>query len=144
VNARVATIVVGIVTLALGVAGLVYPERVMGLLGFMQADPSHAAAVLGEVRATYGGIFTVLGIYTLVAAVNPGANRGRLVLLGLVWLGALAGRLFGVSVDGNPGLPGWLSAAFEAVMGGTLLFAAQTAAPPAAPAATAPPPSVAA
>ncbi len=32
-NPRIAAIVVGIVTLALGLGGLFYPERVMGLLG---------------------------------------------------------------------------------------------------------------
>ena len=128
-NARVAAIVVGTITLALGLAGLIYPERVIGLLGFAVQNASHTAAALGEVRATYGGIFLVLGVSTLAAAGNPSAARWRLVLLALVWLGALAARLFGVSVDGNPGLAGWLSAAFEAVMGGTLLAAAQLAPP---------------
>ena len=131
-NARVAAIAVGLITLALALAGLVYPERVMGLLGFTVQNAAHTAAVLGEVRATYGGIFLVLGVATLVAAANPSANRGRLAFLGLVWLGALAARLFGVSVDGNPGLPGWMSATFEAAMGGTLLAAAQAATPPGA------------
>jgi drug/metabolite transporter superfamily protein YnfA len=130
VNPRVAAALAGVVTLALGTAALVYPERVMGLLGFSVQNASHAAATLGEVRATYGGIFVVLGIYTLLASANPSLHRGRLVFLGLLWLGALAGRLFGVSVDGNPGLPGWLSAAFELVVGGTLLLAAQTAESP--------------
>jgi Domain of unknown function (DUF4345) len=125
-NARVATALVGLVSLGLGFAGLVYPERMMGLLGFSSQNASHLAATLGEVRATYGGIFLVLGAYTLLAAFDPAGNRLRLVLLGLVWLGACAGRLFGVYVDGNPGLIGWSSAAFELVMGGTLLLAAQS------------------
>ena len=128
---RVGTVVVGVLSVLLGLAGLVYPERVMGLLGFMPQNPSHAAATLGEVRATYGGIFLVLGAFTLAAAMNPWNQRGRLVLLALVWLGAAAARLFGVWVDGNPGLPGWASAAFELFMGGMLLFASQAAAPPA-------------
>ena len=61
------------------------------------------------------------------------ANRPRLRFIGLLWLGAAAGRLFGVYVDGNPGLPAWLTVAFELVMGGALVVAAQAAeAPPAA------------
>jgi hypothetical protein len=55
-------------------------------------------------------------------------------LLSLVWLGAFAARLFGVWADGNPGIFGWASAAFEVVMGGALLFASQASAPASAPA----------
>ncbi len=123
---RVGTVVAGVLSLLLGLSGLVYPERVLGLLGFAVASTAHAAAALGEVRATYGGVFLVLGVSTLLAAGNPAAHRGRLTLLGLVWLGAAAARLFGAYVDGNPGLIGWLSAAFEVAMGGTLVVAAQS------------------
>ncbi len=122
-NSRVATALTGTITLLLGLAGLAYPDRALGFLGFMVASPSQSAAALGEVRATYGGIFVVLGLYTLAATMNPTQHRSRLVFLALVWLGACAGRLFGVSIDGNPGLFGWLSVAFELVMGGLLLVA---------------------
>jgi hypothetical protein len=139
VSPRIATAIVGVLTVVLGLAGLVYPERVIGLLGFAVQNASHAAAALGEIRATYGGIFLALGIFTLMAAPSPWAQRGRLVCLACVWLGACAARLFGVWVDGNPGVFGWLSALFEIAMGGTLLFASQAPAPAtvAAPAAAA-------
>jgi hypothetical protein len=68
-----------------------------------------------------------MGIAVLLAAMNPAANRGRLVAIGLLWLGACGGRLFGVTVDGNPGVFGWLAVMFEAVMGSALLLAAQRA-----------------
>ena len=123
---RVSTILVGLVIVALGVAGLVYPERVLGILGLAYANPSHAAAALGEIRATYGGIFLVMGVATLLAAMEPTAYRGRLLFVGLLWLGACAGRLFGVYVDGNPGLPGWGAAALELVVGGALVIVAQS------------------
>src|SRR5437867_11576700 len=109
-NARVTVAIAGTLTLLLGLAGLLYPVRVLALLGFMVESLSQSAAALGEVRATYGGIFIVLGVYTLMATVNPAAHRSRLVLFALIWLGALLGRLFGVSVDGNPGIFGWLAA----------------------------------
>lgn len=128
-NPRVTAILVGLVIVTLGIAGLVYPERVLGVLGLAYANPSHAAAALGEIRATYGGIFVVMGAYTLVAAMDPAVHRGRLLFVGLLWLGACAGRLFGVYVDGNPGLPGWGAAAFELVVGGALVIVAQS--PPA-------------
>ena len=127
-NPRLLTAVVGALTVLSGLTGLFYPERVMGLLGFAAQNPAHAAAALGEIRAMYGGAITVLGIATLLAAVDPAAHRGRLVLLGAVWVGAAAGRLFGVSVDGNPGVLAWATVAFEITMGGLLLVASQASA----------------
>jgi hypothetical protein len=129
-NPRVVTTVVGTVTLILGLAALFYPERVLGLLGLAVADAAHPAAALGEVRATYGGIFVVLAVFTYLSALDPGRHRGRLTLIALVWLGAFAGRMFGVFRDGRPGFPGWLGLVFELGMGGTLLLVAQTAEAP--------------
>jgi hypothetical protein len=131
VNPRITAVVVGLVIVILGAAGLFYPERVMGLLGFAVLNPSHAAGALGEIRATYGGLFLVMGAYTVLAAMDPAANRDRLLFVGLLWLSACAARLFGVYVDGNPGVPGWLSVVFELAMGGALVAAAQTATTPA-------------
>ncbi len=135
-NARITTGVVGAVTLLLGIAGLFYPERVMGGLGFAVLNAAHAAAVLAEVRATYGGIFLVLGISTLLATADPARHRARLLFLGLIWLGAGTAHLFGVWVDGNPGLFGWLATSFDLAMGTALVLAAQAPPPAAEPAAT--------
>jgi len=137
-NPRAVTAVAGIVTLTFGVAGLIYPERVMGLLGFAILNPAQAAAVLGEVRATYGGLFTVIGIFTLLAALDPVAQRARILFIGTLWWGLCGGRLVGVNVDGSPGLPGWAAAIFELVAGAALV-AASFSARPKAPAAAAPP-----
>lgn len=126
-SARAISLTAGVLILLMGLAALFYPDRVMGLLGFMVLNASESAAVLGEVRATYGGIFTVMGVAVLLAGMNPAANRSRLVAIGLLWLGACGGRLFGVTVDGNPGVFGWLAVVFEAVMGAALLLAAQRA-----------------
>jgi hypothetical protein len=121
-NPRITTIIIGSIILLLGLAGLLYPGRVMGLLGFIPANASSSAAVFGEVRATYGGIFVVMGVFTLLAASDPAAQRARLLFIGLLWLGACAGRLLSMSVDGNPGLPGWLAAVFELIVGGALMI----------------------
>ena len=125
-NPRVTTSVIGVLTTVMGALALLYPQIVMQqVLGFA-GDPGYSANfVLGEVRAAYGGIFTVLGIYTVLAAMDPAANRGRILMIGLLWIGACLGRLYGVVVDGSPGLWGWLSAAFEAVIGGMLLVVSQ-------------------
>lgn len=52
-----------------------------------------------------------------------------LLLIGLLWLGACAGRLVGVNVDGNPGLWGWVAGGMELVFGGSLVTASLTAHP---------------
>jgi hypothetical protein len=122
-NARIVTVIVGIIILALGLAGLLYPDRIMGVLGFSILNASQASAALGEIRATYGGVFVVMGVYTLLAAMDPAAHRARLLFVGLMWLGACAGRLLGVSLNGNPGLPGWAAVVFELLVGGALVAA---------------------
>lgn len=128
-NPRVVAIVAGVITTALGLAGLLYPDRVMGMLGFAILNTANAAAVMGEIRATYGGLFVVLGVYTLLTSMDPAAHRSRLMFIGLLWLGACAGRLLGVNLNGNPGLPGWLGVAFELIMGGALVAASVIARP---------------
>ena len=129
-NARVVVVIAGMVTVTMGVAGLIVPRLVMAhLLGFM-VDPAYSTnAVLGEVRATYGGLFVVLGAYTLLASLDPSAHRSPLMFIGLLWLGACAGRLVGVNVDGNPGLWGWVAGGMELVFGGSLVTASLTARP---------------
>ncbi len=124
-NPRILTLVVGTIVLVLGLAGLVYPAFVMNLLGYQVAPTTTVAFLQGEVRALYGGVLVVAGIFTLLSAADPRADQGRLVLIGATWLGACGGRVFGVFIDGNPGLLGWLSVAFEAALGGALLYASQ-------------------
>jgi hypothetical protein len=123
-NPRGVTIAVGMLTLVLGGIGLVDPGMVMGFVGLSPAAASYGAAVLGETRALYGGLFIVLGIYTFLSGLHPALHRDRLVFIGLLWLGMSAARLFSVSVDGSPGLKGWGSMVVELLIGATLLFAA--------------------
>jgi hypothetical protein len=136
-NPRITTTVCGLISLILGVLALFYPEFVMArVLGFAVDESFSANFVHGEVRAAYGGLFSVMGVATVLAAMDPVANRTRILFVGLLWLGACGGRLFGVFVDGSPGLWGWLSAAFELVVGGTLVAAAMGAPTARTPAAT--------
>lgn len=126
-NARLLAAAVGGLTLVLGLLGLLYPDRMLGWLGFAILSPSDAAGGLGEIRATYGGLFVVLGALTLLAALDPPMHRDRLLLVALLWLGVAGGRFLGVVVDGNPGLFGWIYLAVEVVMGGALIAAWFTA-----------------
>jgi hypothetical protein len=125
-NPRITLTVIGVLTTVMGMLALVYPALVMQhVLGFA-VDPNYSASfVYGEVRAAYGGIFTVLGVYTVLAAMDPATNRGRVLMIGLMWIGACLGRLYGVVIDGTPGIWGWLTAAFEALIGGMLIAVSQ-------------------
>jgi len=122
--------VAGVIMVVLGVLALFYPRMVMEhVLGYA-VDPAYSANfVHGEVRAAYGGIFVVAGIYTLMASFDPAANRARILFVGMLWLGACAGRLFGVFVDGSPGAWGWLSVVFELLVGGALVAVSQMSTP---------------
>jgi hypothetical protein len=79
-----------LVTFALGVLGLVRPRAAAKLVGI---EPIGTLGV-SEVRATYGGLFTALGLCALV-------SQSQLVftVVGLGWAGIAAGRLVSVLVD---------------------------------------------
>lgn len=145
-NSRVLTGIAGTIILALGLAGLLYPFTVMANLGLAQPNQTVEPFVLGEIRATFGGVFVVMGAYALSAIVDPSAHRSRLTFIALMWIGAALGRLFGTTVDGSPGVFGWLSVAFEALLGSMLLVAAwmpsgSTTAAAVTPSAPPPPPA---
>ncbi len=139
VDTRVIVGVVGLITLALGLGGLLRPEWVMNFVGYAVASNAPATLVRGEVRAVYGGLMVAAGVLTLLTAPAPRANQGKLMLLGLLWVGTGCGRLFGVFVDGNPGVIGWLSLLLEIGGGAALLYASQFAADRTTPASSAVP-----
>ncbi len=126
-NARIVVGIVGVITLLMGLCGLLRPEWVMNLVGYAVKSDAPKTLVHGEVRAVYGGMLIVAAVFTLLSAPDPREHQGRLLLLGLLWLGAGAGRLFGVFVDGSPGIFGWLSFALELGGGGALIIASQAA-----------------
>jgi hypothetical protein len=126
-DTRALTGLAGIVFLGFGIMGLINPLWLMDLVGYSTAAAT--PLVLGEVRAIYGGIFTVLGLFTLIAAANPGGNRGALLLVGLLWLGICGGRIAGAYLDGDPGLLGWIAAGFELFFGLLLTVIALVARP---------------
>jgi hypothetical protein len=129
-NPRIVTLVIGIVSTVLGIGGLISPTLVMERVVGFAVDPAFSENfVRGEVRAVYGGMFTVVGVATLLAAMNVAQHRARILLIGCLWLGLCGGRLLGVVVEGSPGLLGWLSVAFELIIGGALVASATMARP---------------
>ncbi len=125
-NPKIASALVGVFSLLIGLTALLFTDFAMAhLLGFAVAPSWAATTVHGEVRAVYGGILIVAGIVTLLASSDPPAARERLLLLGLLWLGACAARLYSAFVEGNPGIFGWLSVVIELAMGSVLIVSAQ-------------------
>ena len=121
-NGRVVTAAIGVLTVAFGVAGLIYPLHVMDWVGFSPLMTKPNAGTV-EARAVYGGLFLVLGVFTLWAATSPRRHRSELLLIACLWLGLFGGRMVGVSIDGSPGLLNTLGALFELVVGCLLLAA---------------------
>lgn len=128
-NARAVAAVLGAITLVMGLGGLISPERTLAFVGFAPLTPSQPALALGEARAAYGGLFAMLGVFTLWGAIDPTNRRPLLLMAGFLWLGLCAGRCLGVSVDGNPGLFGWIAVLWEGGFGGALVWAALASTP---------------
>jgi hypothetical protein len=114
----------GAITVAMGVAGLVSPDRAMALVGFAPSTEANRVTALCEARAVYGGLFTVLGAFTLWGAIDPPGKRAALLMAGLLWLGLFGGRLLGISIDGSPGILGWVAVVWEAAFGMALVWSA--------------------
>ena len=131
-NPRVVAGVLGAITLVMGLGGLASPERTLSFVGFAPLIPTEPALAYGEARAVYGGLFAVLGAFTLWGAIDPAGKRAALLMAGLLWLGLCAGRLVGVSVDGNPGLFGWIFVIWEGTFGSALVWSALARMPSAA------------
>ena len=121
-NGRVVTAAIGVLTVAFGLAGLTFPLHVMDWVGFSPLMTKPNAGTV-EARAVYGGLFLVLGVFTLWAATSPRGHRSELLLIACLWLGLFGGRMVGVSIDGSPGLLNTLGALFELVVGCLLLAA---------------------
>jgi hypothetical protein len=126
---RILAAVLGAITVAMGMAALASPERTMAFVGFAALTPTEPVLALCETRAVYGGLFTVLGAFTLWGALDPPGRRSVLLMAALLWLGLCAGRSFGISVSGSPGIMGWLFLVFEGGFGLALLWAALSRGP---------------
>jgi hypothetical protein len=135
-NPSVLAAIPGVLSILLGSAALAIPQVVLNTLGFVVANQTTPAGAIGEIRGTFGGLFVVLGIATLQAAFRPFVHKSRLWFVAFLWLGVAAGRALSISLDGDPGLFGWGSLAFEAIMALLLFLAAAMAVPEVDPATT--------
>jgi Domain of unknown function (DUF4345) len=102
----------GIVVL-LGILGCVSPRRVENLVKIQAVGK----AGVGEIRATYGGIFLAFGI-GLFYFNDPKVYT----VAALTWFGAAALRTVSVLIDRNREKDTVIAIAFETVMGILFLF----------------------
>lgn len=100
-------------TAGLGVFGLFWPEAAARMVGIVP-DGERG---LSEVRATYGGLFLVLGLYAVVWQ-STEVFRG----LGLAWMGAAAARSFSYVKDDSRSGANVGGIAMEAVLGASMLI----------------------
>lgn len=121
-NPRIAGWIGSALTLLGGVFALLSPEQALPWLGFRAVEP--LAWTLGEVRATYGALFVVLGAFGVHAALDPPARRSRLIMIGGLWWSVAAGRALGAWIDGSPGMFAWIYLACEVALGGLFVVAA--------------------
>ena len=96
----------------LGLAALAAPERMLSFVGLAAAAPEG----LAEARATYGGLFLALELGAAVLWLARSSTDGLLVA-GIAWTGAAAGRLLSLAVDGRRTPRNGQAVAFELFLG---------------------------
>lgn len=101
-----------LVTLALGALGLMLPGKAAQLVAISPVGRTG----ISEIRATYGGLFAMLGGVVLVAQ-----DRAMFGMVGAAWAGAAAGRLFSIWRDANRERKNLVAFAVELAIGVLLL-----------------------
>ena len=79
-----------IITAALGLMGLLFPKVAAQFTGL----DARSRTAFAEFRATFGGLFLVMGVLPIVVGSASAFN-----FAGCLWLGAALGRLVSVFLD---------------------------------------------
>lgn len=96
----------------LGLAALSAPERMLSFVGLAAASPEGVA----EARATYGGLFLALEVGAAALWLARHSTDG-LAVAGIAWIGAAAGRVLSLAVDGRRTARNGQAVAFELFIG---------------------------
>jgi len=78
--------------------GMFFPEQFTGLADIQLTSTSS----LNEIRANYGGMHLLMGLYVLYLGLKRGETQTALWITGLFCSGYVAGRLISMGVDGMP------------------------------------------
>lgn len=105
--------------LLLGLLGLLNPNATMRLLGLEMAAPRG----LSEVRSMYGALHLTMAVLMLWAVPLRPRTAPLLRTIGILWLGAAAGRVASVLIDGVFGPVNLLMLAGQLFIGGALVWA---------------------
>lgn len=106
------------ITLVLGLLSLLNPLLAVRVLGLEVLEPRG----LSEIRATYGALFVVMAGVMFWAVPTRPRSTPYLRFAGILWLGAAAGRMLSVALDGVLTPVNLVSLAIELVVGvGALL-----------------------
>ena len=104
-----------LLTLGMGGLGILRPLVAARLIGLRP----EGRLGLSELRATYGGLFTALGAFTLATR-----DEVAFTLVGAAWLGAAAARVGDAWLVGGADRSVWRAALFEAGVATLLLVPA--------------------
>lgn len=105
-------IINGLIFLIVGVRALLQPQDAIAVPYGLGADGVDARNYL---RSGSGGIGITAGLVQILGAIFPQFAVAALVVVVTVLGGLVAGRLFSLVADGNPGIVPWVAGFFEAV-----------------------------
>jgi hypothetical protein len=114
-----------ILTLTLGLVALIGPTWMAQVLGFpaVRLEPRGVS----EIRATYGALFIVMGAVMLWAIPMRPTGKPYLRFAAFLWLGAGAGRLLSMIIDGVVTPMNFAGLGLEVLVGvGALLASLET------------------
>jgi hypothetical protein len=113
--------------LILGLVSFLNPPLAMNLLGFQiprglagEVGPTRA---ISEVRSTYGALHLTMAVLMLWAVPLRPRTAPLLRTIGILWLGAAAGRVASLLIDGVFGPVNLVLLAVQLFIGGTLVWA---------------------
>ncbi len=105
----------GLIFAAIGVYALIDPAQTMAVVELQVTEISSR----NEMRATYGGLNLLIGLYLIAAFRDAGMRHAALTFVALFTGGLALGRLVSLVVDGMPSTAIWCFLAVE-VTGCTL------------------------
>ena len=96
--------VAALVFLIVGIGHLVVPLTMVEPMNIQLRGIN----AFNEIRANYGGMHSLMGIFLLLGVFVPKLREAALVTLAIFTSGLVLGRMVSIAVDGVPGTVIWL------------------------------------